>query len=99
MKRFFNLNTAIVVGVTDDVADTDLATLPSNPFKHDRCLAFAFGEGVYVEDDGTSRPRQSGVSATGIDVRSSSASKAFICLVVDISSIDLLETDHSATTT
>ena len=92
-------NIAWVVGVTDDSANTALSTTPTNPFGHSRCVALAFGEGVYVEDDGSSRPWQSGVTADNIDVRASGTSAAFICLVIQCGGGESDTRDHSDTTT
>lgn len=92
-------NIAVVVGVTDGSANTNLSTKPPNPFGHVQVLAIPMGEGVYVEDDGSVRPRQSGVEATTIDVRSSTTSAAFVCLCVALGPGEALTRDHSGTTT
>lgn len=92
-------NAEFVVGVTDDTANTALATLPPNPIKHEKCLAIAIGEGCYVEDAGTAKPFQTGVTATTVDVRSSATSARFILIVIDLSAFDFMEYDHSAVTT
>jgi len=95
-----NLHLAVVVGVTDDSADTALATLAANPFGHDRVIPICVqGEGVYIEDAGSSRPLLSGIAATTIDVRSSVTSAAFFVVLADVSGRDLFEVDHSAVTT
>ena len=94
-------NWDIVVGVTTDgTANNALATLPPHKLGTDQCFALAFGEGVYVEDDGTRRPYQSGVTATTVDVRSSAAAKsaAFIVILLPVT-CELFHYDHSAVTT
>ena len=95
-------NIAFIMGVTDGSANTALATLCPNPHLGNRnVLVEVQGEGCYVEDDGTDRPRQSGVSADGttIDIRSSVTSAAFIAKVTALGPGNAHIVDHSAVTT
>ena len=96
-------NIAVIVGVTDgDAANTALSTLAPNPHLGNRnVVVLVEGEGCYVEDDGTDRPRQSGVSADGttIDIRSSVTSAAFVAIVIALGPGDAHTVDHSAVTT
>ena len=91
-------NWDVVVGVTDDSANTALSTLPPHKLGTEKAIALAFGEGVYVEDDGSKRPFQLGVTVNTVDVRSSAASAAFVCFVIPVDH-ELFETDHSSVTT
>jgi len=97
--NFLTHNVAMVHGVTDDSADTALATLPPNPWGHTQIYAMTEGEGVYVEDTNSDEPRQSGVVAATIDIRSSVTSAPFKCLVIQLSSGEGFVRDHSAVTT
>lgn len=97
--KFLPGNIAVVHGVTDDSANEALATKPPNPWQDANCFALAVGEGVYVEDDGSVAPKQSGVAAATIDVRSTVVSAYFVCLVIKLTSGEGLVRDHSATTT
>lgn len=92
-------NVAVVHGVTDGSANTALATLPPNPWGNTQVFVMAFGEGVYVEDDGSLAPRQSGVLANTIDIRSSVVSAYFVAVVLQLTSGEGLVRDHSAVTT
>ena len=96
---FLGDNIAIVHGVTDDSADTGLSTLPPNPWESTEVRALAFGEGVYGEDTDADDPHQTGVTASTIDVRSTIASKNFVCVCVKLGSCEGLVLDHSGTTT
>ena len=97
--NFLGDNLAIVHGVTDDSANTALSTLPPNPCEDQQVFALAVGEGVYVEDAGTAAPRQSGVVAATIDVRSTVASAYFVCLAFKLASGEGHVRDHSSVTT
>jgi hypothetical protein len=96
-------NIAIIVGVTDSGgANLALGTLAPNPHLGNRnVVVLVEGEGCYVEDDGTDRPRQSGVSSDGttIDIRSSVTSAAFVALVIALGPGEAHTVDHSAVTT
>jgi hypothetical protein len=92
-------NIAVIMGVTDGTADTALSTLALNPFKTTNVLCIPIGEGCYIEDDGSVRPRQSSTTATGIDVRSSATAKAYIVLVIHLGGGKAMTVDHSGTTT
>ena len=97
--NFLTQNVAVVHGVTDGTGDTALDTLPPNPWGHTQVFALVTGDRTYVVDDGSVAPRQSGITATTIDIRSSATSKFFICLVVQLTSGEGLVRDHSAITT
>jgi hypothetical protein len=92
-------NIAFIVGVTDGTANTALATLALNPFGVTGVLCIAVGEGVYVEDAGSARPLQSGVTATTIDIRSSATASAYIVMVIHLGGSKSRTVDHSAVTT
>ena len=96
--NFLAANIAMVHGVTDDSANTALATLPPNPFQDLRVFAIPLGEGVYVEDSNSDKPEQSGVLAATIDIRSSNASASFKCIVIRLTSGEGLVRDHSDVT-
>jgi len=97
--NFLPGNVAVVHGVTDDTANTALATLPPNPWDDKQVIAFAVGEGVYVEDDGSVAPHQLGVLKATIDVRATVVSAYFVCIVIKLTSGEGLVRDHSGTTT
>lgn len=99
--KFIGDNIAVVHGVTDGTGDTALATLPPNPWNNTQVFAMAFGGagGVYVVDDGSVAPRQSGVVAATIDIRSTEASEFFVCIVLQLGAGEGLVRDHSAITT
>jgi hypothetical protein len=90
---------AWIAGNVDASADTAKATLPVNPLGHERVIPVVVnGEGVYVENDGSTQPLLSGITATTIDVRGSVASKDYVIGLMDISGIELQATlDNAAT--
>jgi len=90
---------AWISGVTDASANTAKATVPSNPIGHEKVAVVAMnGEGVYVEDAGTSRPYLTGITATGIDVRSTVVSAAYTIGLMDVSGIAMFDTQDTAAT-
>jgi hypothetical protein len=90
---------AWISGVTHSTADTVKATLIKNPIGHEKVAVVCInGEGVYVEDDGSGRPYISGITATGIDVRSTAISKAYVIGLMDISSHALFDVQDVAAT-
>jgi hypothetical protein len=97
--KFIGDNVAVVHGVTDGSADTALATLPPNPWSDTQVFPMVFGEGCYVEDDGTVAPRVLGALKNTIDIRSTLTSKFFVCLVIRLGAGEGLVRDHSAITT
>ena len=97
--NFLTHNIALVHGVTDGSVNTELATLPPNPWGHTQVYATAEGPGVYIQDTNSDKPEQSGVTADNIDIRSTIASKTFKCLVIQLSSGEGFVRDHSAFTT
>lgn len=97
--NFLGDNHAVVHGVTDGSADTALATLPPNPWNDPQVGCIPVGEGVYIEDDGTVAPRQSGVIKATIDVRSTLTSKFYVVHVFKLGSGEGLVRDHSSVTT
>jgi hypothetical protein len=93
-------NIRFIRGVTDGTADTALATLCPNPFLNNpNVFVEIFGEGVYVEDDGSDTAKQSGITATTIDVRSTLTSKRFVGKVTALGPGGGHLVDHSAVTT
>ena len=92
-------NLGIVHGVSDGTADTALATLPPNPHNDAQVACIIQGEGMYIEDDGSVAPRQSGVLKATIDIRSTLTGKYFVCWVFKLGSGEGLVRDHSAVTT
>lgn len=97
--NFIGDNHAIVHGVTDGTADTALATLPPNPWNDSQIGCIPVGEGVYIEDDGSVAPRQSGVIQATIDVRSTLTGKFFIVHCFKLGMGEGNVRDHSAITT
>lgn len=97
--NFLGDNIAVVHGRCDGTKDTALDTLPPNPFQNANVFAWALGEGAYVEDDGSLAPRQSGVLAATIDIRSRVAAKFYLCVVIKLTSGEGMVRDHSAITT
>jgi hypothetical protein len=98
--NFLGDNHATVHGVCDGTADTALATLPPNPWNDAQIACMSEGEGVYVEDDGSVAPRQSGALQATIDVRSSVAGgKFFVVHCFKLGSGEGNVRDHSAITT
>ena len=87
---------ALIYGTTNSSADTAMTTKPENPFGHGQCVAVTGGEGVYIEDDGSRTPFQSGVTASTIDVRSSGTSTPFVVLLLELGATDPLSRTGTA---
>lgn len=93
------LGCIVVKGVTDDVANTALTTLPPNPHESTRVTAIVIGEGCYIESSDGSLDRPDGITKTTIDVRSTVVSAAFHLYVFPNGPSPIRVRDHSGVTT
>ncbi len=77
-----------ITGTTNASADTVMSTKPTNPFSGtndpNNVLVFFTDTRQYVEDDGSVKPKKSGVASGSIDVRSTTTAQAFTAYVMKI---------------